>query len=167
MTDAFVGKYECHAYDAGGKNDWHYLEVTSNGDGAYKWTNRAGASWTLTPGKDPSKLALKDDCPYFKDVKFVEVRRNSSGAVTALVMQGEAVSQHAFGRLRVCSSAGYCFFWGVLACVMHCTASAQVIPIRAQRANVCVAQTILLDAFIYFECVLYLDPDPPPFYACS
>ena len=114
LPDPFVGKYECHLYDAGGKNDWHYVEITSNGDGAYKWTTRAGPSWTLTPGKDPSKLALKEDCPYFKEVKVVEVRRNGSGAVTALVFQGEPVRHSSL-------SGGYmCVHACVRVCVCVC-----------------------------------------------
>merc|ERR1719265_403358 len=70
IANELVGNYECHRYDADGKTDWHYVEVTSNGDGVLKWTNRAGRSWTLTmrgvnyPYRAPlqSTLLTDKDC---------------------------------------------------------------------------------------------------------
>mmetsp|Transcript_25554 Transcript_25554/g.52403 ORF Transcript_25554/g.52403 Transcript_25554/m.52403 type:complete len:333 (+) Transcript_25554:163-1161(+) len=43
-----VGKYECHLYDGGGKNDWHYVTISQEAPGRFRWRNRAGASWGLT-----------------------------------------------------------------------------------------------------------------------
>ena len=64
----FCGQYECHKYDGGGKNDWHYVTLTTaacDGD-SLTWTNRAGVSWSLhaTEGND---LTVGENCPYYKD----------------------------------------------------------------------------------------------------
>jgi hypothetical protein len=52
-------------------NDWHFVQLVASGSG-FKWTNKAGVSWTLTlqGGQDlHSSTILLDvgsDCPYFK-----------------------------------------------------------------------------------------------------
>ena len=61
-----VGDYENHTYDGTpNKNDWHYVTISKVNDTTLKWTNRAGASWTLTTTDDKRKLAVGNDCPYF------------------------------------------------------------------------------------------------------
>lgn len=64
-----VGDYECHKYDNGGKNLYHYVTIAESMDhqGLY-WMNRAERAWTLTPqhGTRDTLLTHKD-CPYFKD----------------------------------------------------------------------------------------------------
>ena len=42
------GSYECHLYDGGGKNDWHYVTISEQAPGQYLWSNRAGVAWSLT-----------------------------------------------------------------------------------------------------------------------
>ncbi len=64
-TGNVAGNYECHLYDKGGKNDWHYVTITKVSDTNYKWTNRAGISWTLSSTDNNAKLAVGQDCPYY------------------------------------------------------------------------------------------------------
>ena len=45
---SLAGQYECHLYDRGGKNDWHYVTISQEAPGRFLWRNRAGASWGLT-----------------------------------------------------------------------------------------------------------------------
>ena len=52
-------------------NKWHSVQITwKQAKGAFKWQNRAGVTWTLTPlmgslgGWDKTKLAVGNDCPY-------------------------------------------------------------------------------------------------------
>ena len=66
-TKVIVGNYECHLYDNGGKNDWHYVTISQINGSTLKWANRAGVSWTLTETSDKTKLDVGKDCPYFKD----------------------------------------------------------------------------------------------------
>ena len=62
-----LGNYECHKYDAEGKNDWHYVTISKVNDTTLKWSNRACVSWTLSLTEDKAKLDVGSDCPYFKD----------------------------------------------------------------------------------------------------
>ena len=63
--DSILGTYECHKYDGGGKNDWHYVTITKVNGNTLRWTNRANVSWTLTVGTDPFRLDVGQDCPYY------------------------------------------------------------------------------------------------------
>jgi len=68
MAPPIDGTYECHLYDKGGKNDWHYVTIESTGKAnEYKWWNQAGATWTLTWQPETATFAVGDDCPYYKD----------------------------------------------------------------------------------------------------
>lgn len=80
--DPVCGQYECSLYvDKGNANDWHYVTVTKDeGSGNYKWTNKAGVSWTL----DAQTLDIKEDCPYHKDGAHNEPRRNAKGIVKTM-----------------------------------------------------------------------------------
>jgi hypothetical protein len=60
-----LGNYECHKYDAGGKNDWHYVTVAKVNDTTYKWTNRANVSWALKSTSDNNILDVGTECPYY------------------------------------------------------------------------------------------------------
>lgn len=62
-----AGSYECHAYDEGGKNDWHYVTIEQSE--TFTWKNKAGASWTLNRTDHPLILAVGEDCPYFEETK--------------------------------------------------------------------------------------------------
>jgi hypothetical protein len=63
--DLIAGQYECHLYDKGGKNNWHYVTISKINDTTYRWTNRAGVSWTLTTTSDNTILNVGADCPYY------------------------------------------------------------------------------------------------------
>lgn len=58
------GRYVCTQYIGGPhENDWHYVTITAKPGaavGEYRWTNQAGASWTVH-----SDGRLEQDCPYF------------------------------------------------------------------------------------------------------
>jgi len=91
-----VGNYVCHLYDPN-PNEWHFVTVISMDDGTLKWTNRAGASWKLTPTADPATYSLGSDCPYYErgvttvDVCWDEDHQN----ILSFVFQGEAYSRDA------------------------------------------------------------------------
>lgn len=67
VNSLIPGDYECHLFDKGGKNDWHYVTVSKVNDTTLRWTNRAGVAWTLGATSDKTKLNVGHDCPYFKD----------------------------------------------------------------------------------------------------
>ena len=53
------------------QNKWYTVKITwTEAKGAFKWQNRAGVTWTLTPlsgssgSWDETKLAVGNDCPY-------------------------------------------------------------------------------------------------------
>ena len=51
-------------------NNWHYVDITHVSGDTYKWTNRAGVSWTLTKitaSMLDDQLEVGTDCPYHKD----------------------------------------------------------------------------------------------------
>jgi hypothetical protein len=59
------GEYVVDGYD-NNKNDWHYVTIKKNRLSGYRWTNRAGVSWSLTErADDPEHLDVGEDCPYF------------------------------------------------------------------------------------------------------
>ena len=123
IANELVGNYECHRYDADDKTDWHCVEVTSNGDGVLKWTNRAGRSWTLTmrgvdyPYRVKPTLMTDKDCPHFESIKFVEIRRHWwwKKNVTALVFGGDSVSQSSLlgDCARVFMNGGYFYYFSI------------------------------------------------------
>eukprot|EP01059_Diplonema_ambulator_P014546 TRINITY_DN25459_c0_g1_i1.p1 TRINITY_DN25459_c0_g1~~TRINITY_DN25459_c0_g1_i1.p1 ORF type:complete len:477 (+),score=91.87 TRINITY_DN25459_c0_g1_i1:89-1519(+) len=60
--------YECHRYDGTKmKTDWHFVTIQSEGAGVYRWTNRAGVSWSIYETDDPLTLSVSEECPYFND----------------------------------------------------------------------------------------------------
>ena len=62
-----TGDYECVKYDGTKhKNNWHYVEISSQISGSLVWTNAARVSWTLTPTDDPYIYDVGKDCPYYK-----------------------------------------------------------------------------------------------------
>jgi hypothetical protein len=67
LIPLLLGNYECHKYDAEGKNDYHYVTISKVNDTTLKWSNRAGVSWMLSLIDDKTKLDVGNDCPYFKD----------------------------------------------------------------------------------------------------
>ena len=68
------GIYECHVYDTGGKNEWHYVKIVKNQDEfSYTWENRAGVSWQLTPTNSPFIFEVSESCPYYDLYKTAKV----------------------------------------------------------------------------------------------
>jgi len=57
LTGSFFCRYE-------EPNDWHYVEITHVDGNEYRWTNRAGVSWTLTKTSADDHLEVGTDCPY-------------------------------------------------------------------------------------------------------
>jgi hypothetical protein len=85
LKATLVGRYENHKYDAGGKNDWHYVTVTDAGDDRLTWSNRAKVSWTLQMTSDRSLLTVGSDCPYYSGGHTaVTVDWNNDGTVKRL-----------------------------------------------------------------------------------
>jgi len=71
----FTGHFVNNQYNP--QNNWHFVEISYTGNGNYKWTNRAGVSWTLR-SKDSNVLAVQSDCPYYRhghtEAKFTDDR---------------------------------------------------------------------------------------------
>ena len=56
----------CQFYET--KNDYHYVTIVKDPvHKNYKWTNRAGREWSLTPQGIENQLAVGEECVYFKD----------------------------------------------------------------------------------------------------
>ena len=71
------------------ENDYHYVTITQEG-GEFKWSNRAGISWKLSPDTfyEDKKLRSGEDCVYPGEDVTVEL--DSDGHhVTRLVFLGE------------------------------------------------------------------------------
>ena len=61
-TKLKLGSYELAS---GPTNDWHYVEISRKGRRKYRWTNRAGVSWTLARTRKKDTLKVGKDCPYY------------------------------------------------------------------------------------------------------
>lgn len=80
-----AGTYENNLYDSGGKNGWHYVEITKVDDNQFLWTNQAGASWTLTQASSPGVFDVGTSCPYYgSGYTKATVTTNSSGDVVSI-----------------------------------------------------------------------------------
>ena len=68
-------------------NDWNYANISVIAKGVYRWSNRAGRSWTLTKNPDsPDKLDVGTDCPYYKKGHTeVTLKFDADGNVYAIV----------------------------------------------------------------------------------
>ena len=84
-----IGNYECHLYDSGGKNDWHYVTINEVCGTTFKWINRAGVSWTLKTTSDKTKLDVSQDCPYYD---FNDGTRQTQYRQATVVWAGSQVS---------------------------------------------------------------------------
>ena len=84
-----IGNYECHLYDNGGKNDWHYVTIREVSEGTFKWINRAGVSWILKTTFDKTKLEVGQDCPYYN---FNDGTRQMQYRQATVVWAGSQVS---------------------------------------------------------------------------
>ena len=72
-----LGEYE---REAGPFNNWHYVTISQNPkNGVYKWTNRAGITWSLYRS-GPNSLRVGEDCPYFKS-GYTTARFDKQGIV--------------------------------------------------------------------------------------
>lgn len=65
LITPILGNYECHKYDSGGKNDWHYVTISKVDENTLKWTNRAGVSWSLKLTSHKTILDVGSECPYY------------------------------------------------------------------------------------------------------
>jgi len=71
-----LGQYENHHYENGEKNDWHFVNITEDSGGNYRWMNRAGVSWSLYVTIQDYNLTVRvgEDCPFYangyRDVIF-------------------------------------------------------------------------------------------------
>lgn len=91
VLSLFLGEYENHLYDQGGKNNWHYVTISwdTTNNNALRWTNRAGVSWTLTPTSNKEILAVGQDCPYYsRGYTQAIVQWDNNGQVTGLLGPG-------------------------------------------------------------------------------
>jgi hypothetical protein len=83
-----VGDYECHVYDAGGKNNSHYVSIAESIDhqGLY-WTNKSRAFYRLTAQVGTrDTLLTQNDCSYFtKGHKECKVIYDSDQNVIAVL----------------------------------------------------------------------------------
>merc|ERR1712038_411918 len=70
-----LGEYELAT---GPFNDWHYVNISQEG-GRWKWTNRAGVSWSLYQAGN-SVLRVGDDCPYYNS-GYTTATFNETGIV--------------------------------------------------------------------------------------
>lgn len=83
--ESMAGLYENHLYDQGGKNNWHYAQISPSHDGGYVWTNRAGVSWVLAATANPNEYAIGVDCPYYyAGYHMARVERGNNGQVTRI-----------------------------------------------------------------------------------
>jgi len=96
-ADFLVGTYENHLYDKGGKNDWHYVQITKLSATQVRWTNRAKATWTLTVDpKDATKAIVGADCPYFaQGYKVANLTWNKASQIISIEGPGKESYQRA------------------------------------------------------------------------
>ena len=96
-ADFLVGTYENHLYDKGGKNDWHYVEITKVNATQVRWTNRAKATWTLTVDpKDKTKAMVGADSPYFaQGYKVANLTWNNASQIISIEGPGKESYQRA------------------------------------------------------------------------
>lgn len=82
-----AGTYRYEPYS----NDWHQGDLTVVGANALRWTNKAGASWTLTPDAQGHILMKSAGSPYMDtpDGDRFEIQRNGNGEVTGFRFLGE------------------------------------------------------------------------------
>ncbi|MCH2223885.1 MAG: hypothetical protein MK066_03875 [Crocinitomicaceae bacterium] len=78
------GNYECHKYDAGGKNNWHYVTIKKDDNGTYVWENNANRSWSLYPTTSPLIFKVSENCPYFKTYKTAKAVIDSNNAILGI-----------------------------------------------------------------------------------
>merc|ERR1719187_2917408 len=72
-----LGEYELAT---GAFNDWHYVTISLDEEGGrWKWTNRAGVSWSLYLAGN-NVLRVGDDCPYFNN-GYTTAAFNETGIV--------------------------------------------------------------------------------------
>lgn len=90
LAAAVLGSYECHKYDnTATKNDWHYVTITKVNDMTFKWTNRAGVSWTLKTTSENTMLDVGQECPYYD---FDDGTSKTRYTQATLVWNGDEVS---------------------------------------------------------------------------
>ena len=93
---SLVGLYECHQYDGGGKNDWHYVTISEEAPGRFNWRNRAGVSWSLTwdPFAAWDSYETGDICcgpgSYYLDNPAITVRHEDVTTLEAARLHVEA-----------------------------------------------------------------------------
>lgn len=94
-------KLECQKYMASGQtNDWHIVKLTTDDFQTFKWTNKAGVSWSLTPAThdargQPTSFNVGQDCPYYKQgYKVAKVVYGPDGNLLGLTGPGDEPYQY-------------------------------------------------------------------------
>ena len=63
-----TGEFENHLYDNGGKNFYHYVNITYDKENSkYIWRNIGGVTWSLYPTGISNQLRVGTDCSYYKN----------------------------------------------------------------------------------------------------
>lgn len=94
-------KFECQKYIPSGQmNNWHIVKLTTADFKTFKWTNKAGVSWTLTVASvdargQPTAFHVGADCPYHKNgYHLAKVFYGSSGNLLAISGPGNEPYQY-------------------------------------------------------------------------
>ena len=84
-------KFECTKYIyEGNPNGWHIARLTTEDFVTFKWTNKAGASWTLTQSASdkrgqPTQFNVGTDCQYYFDgYKMATVNYGPNGNLLSI-----------------------------------------------------------------------------------
>ncbi|HJN14007.1 MAG TPA: hypothetical protein QGH10_00875 [Armatimonadota bacterium] len=100
--DAIVGEYRHEPV----QNDWHEGRITretgDDGETILRWTNEAGASWTLTPDLENGVLNTGEENPYYED-------NPATGRTFRIVLQRDEDGEY------MPELAGFQFQWGYYA----------------------------------------------------
>ncbi|XP_066934240.1 uncharacterized protein [Clytia hemisphaerica] len=66
VTPLYTGDFVCQIYEV--KNDYHYVTIVEDPVHTnYKWMNRAGCQWSLTPKGIDHQMAVGEECVYYQD----------------------------------------------------------------------------------------------------
>lgn len=85
MNTCLAGTYVCSAHiGKATENDYHHVKIIPDGR-SFRWTNRAGVSWSLTIFSEENLLSVSSDCPYFSQgYTRCRVDTDSRGKIVAL-----------------------------------------------------------------------------------
>lgn len=93
-------KFENQEYMASDNmNSWHAVKLTSEDGMKFKWTNKAGRTWTLTPATfdengQPTTFSVGKDCPYYSSYKVAKVEYGEDGQLLRILGPGNEPYQY-------------------------------------------------------------------------